>query len=1804
MFGFLCYISSSVTYSILHILLLFHYVSTIAQMGFILFRQATECCRAYLPRPPPLPDPTLLHTSPRIHQLILPPVLAWFLLWYTGKDDAPATLQFIGMFLVLCLIRRWVIYSWHLCGNWLDKFGCPRDKTEISFRNGGIILLPAPSCIVKFEEFVFSSAFNLAIVLFQALRCFGQLLPRILMRRSYIFVLDSIFFHLQDLFGDGGIILFTLLLNGAMRRAQFLCNRFLSHSLNVLKAIANLYSFFRFDVFSAWSESGDSLCKLQQDLSRLLSVEAHVTCCDEPDWIEPFNDVGLRDPVHTDVPSYPVIEFSQQYSIESSYFHPTNNASARMDLPPWRHRRWYHRATAKFEAAPSVPLFVPPPNESTPQSLRFDRLKSFIRSFNPAVAGIFILDAERYDHVHVKRPSSETTPQEAPPDDLSEDGIEYTTVHLRNCAKSLLARFKVNQVLPRYYAHVHEVIGSVYQAVTNPNATPLIVDTGASCCITPHRHDFVEGSYTESEVKIKDLSGLNKVAGRGLIRWKIRDRNGQVQTLEIDGFHVPNASVRLMSPQSVFKTLGGTGGINHLRFVLFLQDDVTLVAPYNLSNLPVLPLVDSVSSTAGLWHECFGFNSEMRQAWARGTLDAANQNLSLAQKEILLWHQRLSHANISAIHNLARQKSRTKKVSNEAELVALRDGPLLPCTHNVPNAVCDNLVCAACAISKASRRKPSVRSPGGAILREKVLKENDLRPGDRISCDHYISPIPGRAVADSGHSSTRHGFVGGTIYVDHASGYIFHRPQKTLTAADTIRGKLILEQEAADVGIRVKRYHSDNGVFSSREFRDHCEALKQKLRFSGVGAKFQNGVAERSIQTVCNMARSNIVHATLHNPQYKFISLWALAMDYAVWCYNQLPPGGHGLSPEELWSSIKSPRSGLPRAHVFGCPVYVLDPTLQDGGKIPKWNSRARQGIFVGFSTKHSSTVPLVFNPSTQHISPQYHVIFDDTFSSVPSFTTPAERDEIFAKLFHSSREKYIDELDPSASDIQLDKEWLESDESSVEGAVDGVPEGAADGVSEGAVDGIPEGAVGGTSEGAVGGTSEGAVGGASEGAVDSDSEGDSIGGSVDDVPVDNVSIEDGVLDTSERVDATMPPSLHRNEQRPMPPNSPSPRQLRSSTKHSWRDGPVKLRPNWKSALLATFLTLPCYALQSINECTQPPALSANFGSKNGSLRNHHRIRRSHLNELSLFQNDWSEDAPSIESGISVFSSYVQPDLSDDIGSYTVTDVQPHILKAKAVTHDADNPTYTQAMNSPQQDFWYDAMVVEYETLLKIKAWILVKRLPGMKILPMTWAFKLKRYPDGLAKKFKARFCVRGDKQVEGIDFFETWAPVVQWTTVRSMMILATNRGLCSAQADITAAFVHAPLEEDEEIYVHQPRGFEVPGDYVLKLNRSVYGIKQAPRNFFKYLRKHLQKQGLKQSEFDPCLFVGPKVTAIVYVDDILFFAANDDDINAVILALQKQDIQIRREGSAEGFLGVAVERFTEGNTKKIRLTQEGLAKRVIEALGLCNNYSTKISTPAEASPLPKDADGDPPSGTFNYGSVVGMLLYLCGHSRPDIAFAVHQCARYTFKPTRRHEKALVRIGRYLKGTVDKGITMSPSTNPCIDCYPDADFAGLYGHEDVQDPHCVRSRSGFVILAFGCPVVWKSKLQTEIALSTMEAEYVAISTACRDLLPVINIVKSLSASVGYDTDFVSNIHVRIHEDNVGALTLGKMEPRRYTPRSKHYAIKYHWFREHVADKSKKIQLVKIDTKNQLGDIFTKGLTQVPFEHLRRLLMGW
>jgi hypothetical protein len=1385
-------------------------------------------------------------------------------------------------------------------------------------------------------------------------------------------------------------------------------------------------------------------------------------------------------------------------------------------------------------------------------------LDGFIGSFNPAIAGMRWLLTERLDRMMLR----------APPVELA------ASVNLAE------ARDQIVRKGLEPFGCFHAVVGGVFNSIIS-DQLPLIVDSGASCCISPCRDDFVE--YGVSTATIKDLSGMNKVAGEGLIRWVVLDRFGREHTVEIFGYHIPGASVRLLSPQAVYQTLGGSGSQSVDKYTLMLPDDIFLDASYGRGNLPILPLASS-SGPRCFWSRCFSFSGSDHKSWGDCITAAANQNLSLGQKELLLWHQRLAHANLATVQCLARQR-RSSQVSSVDDLVQLCDGPVLPCTYHVPRTSCDNLLCAACLSAKATRRSAGSRPPRPAPA-EMILKQGDLAPGDCFSLDHFISPVVGRAVSLSGYSSSRHGYTCGAIYADHASGKLFIQHQHSTAASDTIRGKLRVEQEATEFGVKVKRYHTDNGVFCSAEFRRHCDDLGQVLSFSGVGAHHQNGVAENAIKVVSGMARACLINAQLRWPTRSFIDLWPLAMSYAVWVHNRLPRKGKGLSPDELFSGLKCPRSELARCHVFGCPVYVLDPALQDGKKIPKWDSRARQGIFVGFSDEHSSLVPLVLNPRTQHISPQFHVVFDDAFTTVPALhTVDDKRDELFSELFTTSRDKFIDPSIPVGELELLGDQWLSADELSVREAQRLESLARITPVIGGASSNPP------AAPPPIGLPCAGADAPPAPAAVV-------------DLPATHDAPPPPLAPPRVPI---LPPPAPEGELPDLHPPATSGRPHRAARDLTWRDGPAyernwaNTKGQWKTGFVC-LLSLPQYALNAVSTWSQPPPSIANVGLHASEKFGVSRVRHCHINELNLLQGDWDTMGRELCDGFgSAFKAYVSPDLTDEPGSLTVTDAQPHLLTAKATRNEADYPSYRQAMNSPNAEKWFEAMQLEMDTLEKdLKAWSLVQREPWMHVLPSTWAFRLKRYPSGLAKKFKARFCVRGDRQIEGIDFFETWAPVVQWTTVRTIMILAAKLNLVSAQADITAAFVHAELDADEHIFVHQAAGFHRGHNLVYKLNRSVYGLRQSPRNFFQYLKERLEGQGLSQSDLDPCLFIGATVIVVIYVDDVLLYSKNEADINRVLDGLKKDGVSIRREGTAEGFLGVDLIR--SGST--ITLLQTGLIKRIISAVGLCSSNSTAISTPAEASPLPKDSEGAPASGSFNYAAAVGMLLYLCGHSRPDIAFAVHQCARYTFCPTRRHELALVRIARYLKGTADKGLIMTPLADARIDCYPDADFAGLYGHEHVQDPHCARSRTGYVILAFGCPVLWRSRLQTEIALSTMEAEYVALSTACKDFFPVIDIVKELSSAVGLSSDFVANLHGKIFEDNVGALTLGNLEPRRMTPRSKHYAIKYHWFRERVYDPANRITLVKIDTRSQLGDLFTKGLTTATFVHLRCLLMGW
>jgi hypothetical protein len=307
-------------------------------------------------------------------------------------------------------------------------------------------------------------------------------------------------------------------------------------------------------------------------------------------------------------------------------------------------------------------------------------------------------------------------------------------------------------------------------------------------------------------------------------------------------------------------------------------------------------------------------------------------------------------------------------------------------------------------------------------------------------------------------------------------------------------------------------------------------------------------------------------------------------------------------------------------------------------------------------------------------------------------------------------------------------------------------------------------------------------------------------------------------------------------------------------------------------------------------------------------------------------------------------------------------------------------------------------------------------------------------------------------------------------------------------------------------------------------------------------------------------------------------------------------DLTLEEDGDIFGFLEVEFKR--EGNT--IKLTQEGLAKKVIQYTGM--DKATSRTTPAAQEQLGSDKDGQPFAEEWSYPAAVGMLLYLSSNTRPDIQFAVHQAARFSHSPKHSHGQAVKRIVRYLLDTSDRGLEFVPKPDEGQDCWVDADFRELHGYEDNQDPTSVKSRTGVLLTLCGYPILWSSKLQDKICLSSTAAEYVAFSMAMRELLPMRALLQEIGTKL--NLAFIKYSLVQstvVFEDNQGCLLLVNVP--KMSPCNKYLALNCHFFRSHIG-KEKGIEAKYINTLEQRADILTDGLPPSQFIVIRQLLMGW
>ena len=359
-----------------------------------------------------------------------------------------------------------------------------------------------------------------------------------------------------------------------------------------------------------------------------------------------------------------------------------------------------------------------------------------------------------------------------------------------------------------------------------------------------------------------------------------------------------------------------------------------------------------------------------------------------------------------------------------------------------------------------------------------------------------------------------------------------------------------------------------------------------------------------------------------------------------------------------------------------------------------------------------------------------------------------------------------------------------------------------------------------------------------------------------------------------------------------------------------------------------------------------------------------------------------------------------------------------------------------------------------------------------------------------------------------------------------------------------------------------------------------------------------MKKVGFKQSKIDECIFYKGKVIYVLYMDDSILAGPDQAEIDKVIQQIKDAKLNITVEGDIQDFLGVNIERKEDG---KISFSQPHLVDKVLEALFLKNKNLNAKDTPAASSRiLHRHSDSPPFDNSFHYRSVVGMLNYLEKGTRSDIAYATHQCARFVDSPKKEHGDALRWLGRYLKGTRDKGMIFSPDLDKGLEVFVDADFAGNWNKDEASsDRDTARSRHGYIIRYAGCPIVWKSQLQTEIALSLTESEYTGLSYALREAIPIMELLKEIQ-SLGTKVATTAEIHCKVFEDNSGALEMAKIH--KYRPHTKHLNVKLHHFRSYVEDKQ--ISIHPIDTMEQLAVYLTKPVNNEILAYLRHKVMGW
>jgi hypothetical protein len=313
---------------------------------------------------------------------------------------------------------------------------------------------------------------------------------------------------------------------------------------------------------------------------------------------------------------------------------------------------------------------------------------------------------------------------------------------------------------------------------------------------------------------------------------------------------------------------------------------------------------------------------------------------------------------------------------------------------------------------------------------------------------------------------------------------------------------------------------------------------------------------------------------------------------------------------------------------------------------------------------------------------------------------------------------------------------------------------------------------------------------------------------------------------------------------------------------------------------------------------------------------------------------------------------------------------------------------------------------------------------------------------------------------------------------------------------------------------MHLPRGLTFPGTHrsthCLKLRKNLYGSRQAGRVWNQHLVNGLVNVlKFTQSNVDECVFYRGTTVLLIYVDHGILCGPSASEIKNIIAELSAL-FDVTDEGEIDAYLGVKIARSSSSDS--IELTQPHVIQQILDDVGMKPNSKTKDKAAPSSTILRRDLDGDPFIEKWDYRSVVGKLNFLEKSTRPEIAYAVHQCARFASNPRQSHANAVKYLCRYLLATKDKGLILRPDSTKSFEVHVDCDFAGNWVREDaMNDPSTAKSRTGYIISYGGCPVVWASKLQTEVVLSSTESEFVGLSESLRIAIVMMNLLKEMQS---------------------------------------------------------------------------------------------